>query len=424
MPESKRSSKRKNSKSKPDAVAADKAKQRSKRNSRRNRGEGNKKKDAKAKSKDQGKPKSKDQGKPKAQAKPKDQGKKSGKSSGKSSKRGSQSKKARKPRKPKMLNASAAAFSPTPSPRAKYTPRTVSPRNLGRGRQDSGPPKLLREVTRDPNEPVLFVGNVPHDCTRNDIIATFTKLCPTGEIRACKMPTAFMKHLGMRHHRGFAFVVFNNQKDMAGVLDIAEADGIVVAGYEDKPLEVKAANDPKDMPNVTQKRKDEERRAGTEDQIFIGGVPWTCTEQHLREYFGKHGEIEQLFMPRWPTDPKTGLQKHKGYAFIRFTPKTFSQARKLADKKGEKFLPDFPNIPIKINVAKGTEPAFPKSKAAQIARMQRVYNPYNHPAAHLYPSALPMGVYKQVYGNAVPPQMPMYGYQRYPPQTLSGMRQI
>merc|ERR1711964_699307 len=103
------------------------------------------------------------------------------------------------------------------------------------------------------------------------------------------------------------------------------------------------------------------------------------------------------------------------------------KAKKLAGT-GEKFMPDFPNIPIKINIAKGTEPAFPKTKSAQAARMQHVYNPYQHPAAHLFPSALPMGVYKQVYGNAVPPPMPppMYqGYQGYSPQqTLGGMAKI
>lgn len=234
------------------------------------------------------------------------------------------------------------------------------------------------------------------------------------------MPTAFMKHLQMRHHRGFAFVVFNNHSDMASVLDIAETDGILVPGYDDHPLEVKAANDPKDMPELDKKRSADERRVGTEDQLFVGGIPWTCTEQDLREYFGQHGEIEQLFMPRWPTDPKTGLQKHKGYAFIRFTPKTFKKAKKLAGK-GEKFLPNFPNIPIKINIAKGTEPAFPKSRSAQIARMQQMYNPYHHPAAHLYPSALPMGVYKQVYGNQVPPQMPNMGYAGWNPQSLKAM---
>jgi len=368
-----------------DAAAAEKAKQKSKRGSKqgsRRGSEGSKK------------------GKNKNQ---RDSNQGSRRGSNKNSQRNSQSsqgERKKRNRRKKKLNPKAN----------EYTPQ-VSPRN------GNGPRKDLKEVTRDPDEPVLFIGSIPHDATRADIVSTFTKLCPSGQIRACKMPTAFMKHLGMRHHRGFAFVVFHSHSDMASVLDISKADGVEIAGYEGKPLQVKAANDPKDMPTLEQKRKEQERRTGTDDQLFCGGIPWTCTEQDLREFFGKHGEIEQLFMPRWPTDPKTGLQKHKGYAFIRFTPKSFKKAKKLAGK-GEKFMPNFPNIPIKINVAKGTEPAFPKSRGAQVARMQRMYNPYHHPAAHLYPSAMPMGVYKQVYGNQVPGPMPYMGYAGWNP---SGM---
>lgn len=277
------------------------------------------------------------------------------------------------------------------------------PRQSGTRQSRQERESTLSEITRSPEEPVLFVGNIPHDVNRNMIIKTFTKYADDGKIRACKMPTAYMAHLGMRHHRGFAFIVFKNQVDLACVLDLYKTDKVFVEGFEDQPLECKPANQETDMPAVERKRSIEERAKSQQDQLFVGALPWTANEQDIREFCEPHGEIEQLFMPRWPTN-KDGQQKHKGYAFVRFTPKTFKKAAKLAEAK-ESYLPRFPNIPIKINVAKGTEPNMPRSSASFKEKMKHVYNPYNHPAGHLYPSALPLDVYKQCYGTKPAPSL-------------------
>lgn len=273
-----------------------------------------------------------------------------------------------------------------------------------RSSRGSARQSTLSEITRSADEPVLFVGNIPHECNRNMVIKTFAKYADDGKIRACKMPTAYMPHLGMRHHRGFAFIVFKNQVDLACCLDLHQTDHITIEGFEEHPLECKPANQETDMPDIEAKRAADERRNSQVDQLFVGALPWTANEQDLREFFELHGEIEQLFLPRWPTNPKTGLQKHKGYAFVRFTPKSFKKARKLAQSK-ESFLPRFPNIPIKVNIAKGTEPNMPRSNASYREKMKHMYNPYNHPAGHIYPSPLPMDVYKQAYGNRPAPSM-------------------
>lgn len=275
----------------------------------------------------------------------------------------------------------------------------------------------LSEVTRDPEEPVLFVGNIPHDVNRGDIIRTFVKYCADEKIRACKMPTQFMKHLGMRHHRGFCFIVLKSQQDLACILDMYKTDGIFVDGYEDTPLTCKFANQAEDAPKLEARRRAEARKKSNEDQLFFGALPWAANEQDIREFAEKHGEIEQLFMPRWPTDPKTGLQKHKGYCFVRFSPDTFQKAKELASIK-EHFLDRFPNIPIKINNAKETEP-YPKTPAAIREQMAMMYNPFFHPAAHLFPSAMPLDVYRRIFGNKAAPQMV------FPtPEEMAAMRRV
>merc|ERR1711964_923972 len=211
-----------------------------------------------------------------------------------------------------------------------------------------------------------------------------------------------MQHLGMRHHKGFAFVVLKSQKDLACILDMHKTDGIYIDGFPQHKLNCKFANQTQDMPEVNRKREEEARKKSNEDQLFVGALPWAANEQDVREFCAQHGTIEQLFMPRWPTD-SNGLQKHKGFCFVRFTPETFENANKLCDIK-EHFLPRFPNIPIKINNAKDTEPMHVKPMT-QKERMDLTYNPFMHPAGHLYPSAMPLDVYRRIFGNKAAPQM-------------------
>lgn len=53
--------------------------------------------------------------------------------------------------------------------------------------------------------------------------------------------------------------------------------------------------------------------AGTE--VFVGGLPFTCTEEALRKYFAKCGEIQSLKLPSGK-----GAKKHnRGIAFITFS---------------------------------------------------------------------------------------------------------
>lgn len=60
--------------------------------------------------------------------------------------------------------------------------------------------------------------------------------------------------------------------------------------------------------------------------LIVLGLPWKATEQTVREYFEKFGEV---LMAQLKRDPKTGMSK--GFAFIRFASYT-SQMRVLAQR--------------------------------------------------------------------------------------------
>ncbi|XP_067011054.1 RNA-binding protein squid [Anabrus simplex] len=51
-----------------------------------------------------------------------------------------------------------------------------------------------------------------------------------------------------------------------------------------------------------------------ERKLFVGGLSWDTTEQSLKEYFQKFGDIENINIK---TDPFTG--KSRGFAFLSFT---------------------------------------------------------------------------------------------------------
>lgn len=58
--------------------------------------------------------------------------------------------------------------------------------------------------------------------------------------------------------------------------------------------------------------------AGHQDEedrkLFVGGLPQECTQDDLKEYFGKFGELERVQLKM---DPTTG--RSRGFAFVLFT---------------------------------------------------------------------------------------------------------
>ncbi|MCP4900565.1 MAG: RNA-binding protein [bacterium] len=46
-------------------------------------------------------------------------------------------------------------------------------------------------------------------------------------------------------------------------------------------------------------------------KIYVGNLPYSATEEQLREKFGEHGEVEEVALP---TDRETG--RPRGFGFV------------------------------------------------------------------------------------------------------------
>ncbi|CAD7671505.1 unnamed protein product [Nyctereutes procyonoides] len=105
--------------------------------------------------------------------------------------------------------------------------------------------------------------------------------------------------------RGFGFILFKDAASVEKVLDQKEhrLDGRVI--------------DPK---KAMAMKKDPVKK------IFVGGLNPEATEEKIRKYFGKFGEIEAIELP---VDPKSN--KRRGFVFITFKEK--EPVRKVLEKK-------------------------------------------------------------------------------------------
>jgi len=85
--------------------------------------------------------------------------------------------------------------------------------------------------------------------------------------------------------------------------ELAEEDDDDAAPTESKEVATKASSDaPKDT-------------EGEQLTVFIGGIPWSCSEDTLQKDFAECGEIEQLRMPM------NDEGRPRGIAFIKYTNK-------------------------------------------------------------------------------------------------------
>ena len=48
-------------------------------------------------------------------------------------------------------------------------------------------------------------------------------------------------------------------------------------------------------------------------KLFVGGIPWDATEEHLRDYFGKYGQVVEVIIMK---DRVTG--NPRGFGFVSF----------------------------------------------------------------------------------------------------------
>jgi RNA recognition motif-containing protein len=155
----------------------------------------------------------------------------------------------------------------------------------------------------------VFVRGLPFSC-QEDVLRKDFEEC--GEILNLNMP---MGEDG--RCRGIAFVKYSNKAAMEAAIKF---DG---EPYGGRYLEVKRATPKEDKgkgkgdkgkgKSDKGKGKGDNRVANSDFALFVGGLPYTVTEEQVRSHFADCGEIESVRMPTFEDGSP------KGIAFIRFT---------------------------------------------------------------------------------------------------------
>eukprot|EP00854_Cymbomonas_tetramitiformis_P020395 gene20395-24428_t len=145
----------------------------------------------------------------------------------------------------------------------------------------------------------LFVGNIPKDMTKEQVIEEFSKLEPGVEEVELKLEP------GSTRSRGYAFVEFYNTA-------VAERARQALTGYKMKErlLTVSWAKPPQESAAPTAQQT---AAAAQVKSLYIKGVVESVTEAVLKEIFEKHGEIEKIVFPRnQPGQPR------RDFCFVHF----------------------------------------------------------------------------------------------------------
>ena len=155
---------------------------------------------------------------------------------------------------------------------------------------------------RPPNPPgvKLFIGNFSNEGTEDMLLEAFGV---HGEITDAYVPTD--QDTGAS--RGFAYLSFSTVEEAMGAFDALNGTELGGRNLRLDYAEVKeraaraprAVEDPKNDPSV---------------KLFVGGLSDEATEDVLRETFGVHGEITDLYLP---TDQDTGASR--GFAYLSFS---------------------------------------------------------------------------------------------------------
>lgn len=193
-----------------------------------------------------------------------------------------------------------------------------------------------KEEMRAPAKKVtrIFVARIPPSVTEETFRSHFEKY---GDITDLYMP----KDQGSKMHRGIGFITFGNAESVENLISETHELGgsaVVVDRATPKEDDVKptgrmsqgggygaynayistatryaALGAPTlyDHPGPIYGRGEPRRRISK--KIFVGRLPPEANSEDLRQYFGRFGRIEDVYIPR---DPKrTG---HRGFGFVTF----------------------------------------------------------------------------------------------------------
>jgi len=184
-------------------------------------------------------------------------------------------------------------------------------------------------------EDTVFVGGLPHNAHRDDVMVRFQEF---GSIKKIVWPMVWDEKLRCKRPKGFAYVVFHEKEPLQAVLKMHEEEGIYLAGFPESKLgidrkrdnsklttQVRArrakmglpAHDDKDKQHETETYVGEDGQKYIKAMIFLGSIPTKATRDEIEAMFSQYGHIKKIVWPQ-TIDKVTGVRRHKGFAYVIF----------------------------------------------------------------------------------------------------------
>jgi RNA recognition motif-containing protein len=142
----------------------------------------------------------------------------------------------------------------------------------------------------------LYVGNIPYNCTEDDLRQ---RVIGYGPIMSIKL----------FQNSGYGFLYFKNENDAKSAL--TNLNGKDFNGRE---LRVSRAK-------YGFKKTDSLRKCTQENRLYVGNIPYDCSEQDVKMFFSIFGEVLNVELVRSFSNPKLS----RGFGFITYG--TFEEAQ-------------------------------------------------------------------------------------------------
>merc|ERR1711964_702567 len=164
----------------------------------------------------------------------------------------------------------------------------------------------------------IFVGGLPHTAHRDHVIARFSKF---GRIKKIVWPMIHDKRLNRKRPKGFAYVIFRDNKSAEDVLKAhATGRGIFLDGFPESKLGIDRKRDNTALTaQVRARRTDlglpqrDSSDAQRETETYVAADKKT----YIKSMVFVYGQIKKIVWPQ-TLDKTMGVRRHKGFCYVIF----------------------------------------------------------------------------------------------------------